>query len=76
MTKGEISNSLGHMDDPRNWQISVPVQPGNSGGPLFDEDGNVIGPSMQNKADPGATAPKMEDVVGKATHSIGLVLVY
>jgi len=25
------------------WQISVPVQPGNSGGPLLDEDGNLIG---------------------------------
>jgi serine protease Do len=30
-------------DDPRSWQISVPVQPGNSGGPLLDEDGNLIG---------------------------------
>ena len=43
MTKGEISSLSGLRDDPRHWQISVPVQPGNSGGPLFDEAGNVIG---------------------------------
>lgn len=31
------------MDDLRLYQISVPVQPGNSGGPLLDEEGNIIG---------------------------------
>src|SRR5204862_8341235 len=30
-------------DDPRYFQISVPVQPGNSGGALVDERGNVVG---------------------------------
>lgn len=43
MTQGEISSLSGIQDDPRDWQISVPVQPGNSGGPLFDANGNVIG---------------------------------
>jgi hypothetical protein len=43
MTKGEINSLSGLQDDPRHWQISVPVQPGNSGGPLFDEAGNVVG---------------------------------
>jgi uncharacterized protein len=43
MTKGEISSLSGFQDDPCHWQISVPVQPGNSGGPLFDEAGNVVG---------------------------------
>lgn len=43
LTRGEISSLNGIADDPRSWQISVPVQPGNSGGPLLDENGNLIG---------------------------------
>lgn len=43
VTRGEISSVNGFGDDPRGWQISVPVQPGNSGGPLLDENGNLIG---------------------------------
>ena len=42
-TKGEISSLSGLRDDPRRFQITVAVQPGNSGGPLVDESGNVIG---------------------------------
>ena len=43
LTRGEISSQSGFQDDPRQWQISVPIQPGNSGGPLCDENGNLIG---------------------------------
>lgn len=43
LTSGEISSQTGFQDDPRQWQISVPTQPGNSGGPLCDENGNLIG---------------------------------
>lgn len=43
VTRGEVSSLNGVGDDPRSWQISVPVQPGNSGGPLLDENGNLIG---------------------------------
>jgi len=43
VTRGEISSLNGAGDDPRCWQISAPVQPGNSGGPLLDESGNLIG---------------------------------
>ncbi len=43
LTRGEISSLNGIADDPRAWQISVPMQPGNSGGPLLDENGNVVG---------------------------------
>jgi S1-C subfamily serine protease len=43
VTKGEISALNGAQDDPRMWQISVPVQTGNSGGPLLDADGELVG---------------------------------
>ena len=43
LAKGEIASLSGAGDDPRYFQISVPVQPGNSGGALVDERGNVVG---------------------------------
>lgn len=42
-TEGTISAASGAKDDQRWFQISAPVQPGNSGGPLADEQGNVVG---------------------------------
>jgi len=41
--RGEIGSLSGPQDDARYFQISVPVQPGNSGGALVDERGNVVG---------------------------------
>lgn len=43
LTNGIISSTKGYKDDASMYQISAPIQPGNSGGPLFDSDGNVIG---------------------------------
>lgn len=41
--EGTISSQTGLGRDDVHYQISVPVQPGNSGGPLFDTKGNLIG---------------------------------
>lgn len=43
LTNGIISSKSGFQGDITTYQISVPVQPGNSGGPLFDNSGNVVG---------------------------------
>ncbi len=43
LAKGEIASLTGAADDARCFQISVPLQPGNSGGALVDERGNVVG---------------------------------
>ena len=43
VSTGVLSATSGLQDDPRFVQISAPVQPGNSGGPLFDSSGHVIG---------------------------------
>ena len=43
VTEGIVSSQTGIRDDDRYYQISVPVQAGNSGGPLIDMNGRVIG---------------------------------
>jgi S1-C subfamily serine protease len=40
---GSVSALRGIGDDPNWLQIQNPVQPGNSGGPLFSSDGRLIG---------------------------------
>lgn len=52
LTNGIISSKTGYQGDVSTYQISAPVQPGNSGGPLFDNSGNVIG--VVNSGIPGA----------------------
>jgi len=42
-TDGTISSVTGEMDDPRYFQINAAIQPGNSGGPLINSRGCVIG---------------------------------
>lgn len=43
LTTGVISSKTGFQGDVSLYQISAPIQPGNSGGPLFDNKGNLIG---------------------------------
>ena len=43
VTTGTISALAGPGDDRRIFQITAPVQPGNSGGPVLDTSGNVVG---------------------------------
>ncbi len=42
-SEGAISSKTGFQDDATSFQISAQIQPGSSGSPLFDSDGNVIG---------------------------------
>lgn len=43
VTVGIVSAMAGLRNDSRYLQITAPVQPGNSGGPLLDVSGNVVG---------------------------------
>lgn len=43
LTTGTLSGLAGVQNDPLRYQISAPVQPGNSGGAVLDEGGLVIG---------------------------------
>ena len=42
-SEGVINAVTGLKDDPAFFQVSLPIQPGNSGGPLFNERGQVVG---------------------------------
>ena len=42
-TLGHVTSLTGTRDDTRFLQMSTPVQPGNSGGPLLDMSGSVVG---------------------------------
>jgi serine protease Do len=41
--EGSLSSLRGFNNDTNMYQISIPVNPGNSGGPLMDEQGTIIG---------------------------------
>lgn len=43
VTNGTVSRLSGIQGDTGTLQMSAPIQPGNSGGPLLDAAGNVIG---------------------------------
>jgi S1-C subfamily serine protease len=43
VTTGIISSLAGLFNDSRFLQISAPIQPGNSGGPLLDTGGTIVG---------------------------------
>ena len=52
LTTGVVSSRSGFQGDVSTYQISAPVQPGNSGGPMFDSKGNIVG--IVNAGVPGA----------------------
>ncbi len=41
--EGYLSSGTGYRSDSTTYQVAISVNPGNSGGPLLDERGNVIG---------------------------------
>ena len=42
LTNGVISSKSGFEGNINSYQLSVPVQPGNSGGPVFDMNGHLV----------------------------------
>lgn len=63
--EGSISALTGYNDDTASYQISVPLNPGNSGGPLFDQYGNIVGiiSGKQSRTDAAAFAIKSNYVL-------------
>jgi hypothetical protein len=61
VSTGIVNALAGLADDSRFLQISAPVQPGNSGGPLVDQAGRVIG-IVTSKLDAVAVAQVIGDI--------------
>ncbi|MBT3508227.1 MAG: trypsin-like peptidase domain-containing protein [Nitrospina sp.] len=43
VTTGVVSSTRGVGDDSGQFQLDAAVQPGNSGGPIYDSSGNIVG---------------------------------
>jgi S1-C subfamily serine protease len=69
LTTGEIAALSGAQDDPRYFQLSVPIQPGNSGGALVDERGNVVG-VVSDKLNVGAAVATKGAVLDNVSYAV------
>ena len=69
VTTGTISALSGLKNDRRTIQITAPVQPGNSGGPLLGEDGSVVG-VVVGKLD----AMKVAEVIGDIPQNVNFAV--
>lgn len=69
LTDGVISSRSGLQDDPDTYQISVPVQAGNSGGPLLDARGYVVG-IVASKLSAGAMYRATRDMTENVNYAV------
>jgi uncharacterized protein len=69
ITTGSISALAGLKNDRRTIQITAPVQPGNSGGPLLGENGSAVG-VVVGKLD----ALKMAEVIGDIPQNVNFAV--
>ncbi|MCA5005165.1 S1C family serine protease [Sphingobacterium bovistauri] len=63
--QGYLSSNTGYSGDTIAYQISIPVNPGNSGGPVLDTQGNVVGiiSGKQKGIDGAAFAIKTKELI-------------
>ena len=63
--QGYLSSFTGYAGDTIAYQISIPVNPGNSGGPVLDNQGNIIGiiSGKQKGIDGAAFAIKTKELI-------------
>ena len=74
VTGGNVSALAGLGDDDKHLQITAPLQPGNSGGPLLDGAGNVIGVAA-SKLNAIAVAELTDDLPQNVNFAIKAALV-
>jgi S1-C subfamily serine protease len=70
--EGSLSSLSGYSNDTTMYQVSIPVNPGNSGGPLLDEQGNVIGLIRGKIANAEGTGFAVKSVeILRSMHTLG-----
>lgn len=69
--EGALSALSGHYNDTTMYQVSIPVNPGNSGGPVMDEQGNIIGMirGKLSSAEGTSYAVKISDILNSINSS-------
>jgi S1-C subfamily serine protease len=72
VTKGIVSATRGWGDDIGQFQIDAAVQPGSSGGPIYDENANIVGmvvaqPNKQKFAKTVGSLPELVNFGIKAS---------
>lgn len=68
ITTGNINSLAGIENDPLFLQVSAPIQPGNSGGPLLDRKGAVIGVTSKT------VSKKLSDVIDFNVQNVNFAL--
>jgi S1-C subfamily serine protease len=68
-SEGFINSLSGISNDPRLFQISIPIQPGNSGGPVFNEKGELIGIATSS-----IDADKTKQVFGSSPQNVNFAI--
>ena len=74
VTIGTVSSLAGIGDDRTQMHISAPVQPGNSGGPVLDRSGNVVG-MVESKLDTIKAAELTGDIAQNINFAIHSVII-
>jgi S1-C subfamily serine protease len=78
LTTGEVSALAGLANNEQHFQISAPVQQGNSGGPLLDRQGHVMGVivsklNAQRIAQRTGDIPQNVNFAVKGTEALGFL---
>jgi S1-C subfamily serine protease len=68
-SEGFINSLSGMSNDPRLFQVSIPIQPGNSGGPVFNEKGELIGIATSS-----IDADKTKQVFGSIPQNVNFAI--
>ncbi|OQM76450.1 hypothetical protein BFN67_13770 [Pseudaminobacter manganicus] len=68
VTTGNINSLVGMDNDTRYLQVSTPLQPGNSGGPVVDQWGSIVGVST------AVLGSKFTDATGIAAQNVNFAI--